>query len=63
MASRFTVCVNLQAHATGLKATLIQKMSKSNVNYTATFNLCLKIFLGKKFLVDSQVPKAPGEVQ
>ena len=44
-ASHFTVCVNLQAHATAFKTTLIKKkLFKSNVNYTNTFDLCLKIF-------------------
>jgi len=36
LVSHFTVCVNLQAHATVLKATLIQKPSNINNNYTNT---------------------------
>ena len=40
-ASHFTVCVNLQAHATAFKSTLILKVMLTNTN---TFNLCLQKF-------------------
>jgi len=62
--SRFTVSVNLQAHATAFKATLIQNcLIIIGINYTTTFYLCLEIFPRPRtfeLLVNSLVSQAPG---
>ena len=56
--SHFTVCLNLQAHATAFKATLIQKLYKSNVSYTNTFDLCLKNFTSPR--IKGWLPGVPS---